>query len=331
MIITKLGKAPRGGKRYENIEPTAVMPKDVSFFDLIKAYVNASKLTKPSRQFVTDKADLHHLVDDEPVVVWFGHSSYLISHKGFKVLVDPVLFGPASPVSFIGHGFTGTTIYTPEDFPEIDLLIITHDHYDHLSYETVLALKGKIKNIITSAGVQSHLNYWGFDSSIITALDWHQSSALNSTVTVTAFPARHFSGRFLTRGKTLWSSFVLELNGVKIFIGGDSGYDKQFKIIGNTHGPFDMAFIECGQYNKNWPEIHMFPEQTAQAATDLKTTVLLPVHWGKFVLSVHAWNDPIKRLMAVAPDKNYQVVTPMLGEVYTLGKEIKNKEWWNFE
>jgi L-ascorbate metabolism protein UlaG (beta-lactamase superfamily) len=135
----------------------------------------------------------------------------------------------------------------------------------------------------------------------------------------------------LTRNNTLWSSYVLTIGTYKIFIGGDSGYDKQFKITGDTYGPFDLAFVECGQYGKDWPNIHMLPEQTAQAALDLKTKILLPVHWAKFTLSTHVWNDPIKRLLQAAEGMPYQIVLPMIGEQYILGTETANKQWWNFE
>jgi L-ascorbate metabolism protein UlaG (beta-lactamase superfamily) len=331
MNMQTLGKNPSGGKEFKNIGPTEVMAADMSYITLIRENMHKPTLVTPSRPLPTIKTDLQALADEKPAVVWFGHSSYLINYNGLNILVDPVLFGTAAPVSFSIKPFPGTTLYKPEDFPSIDLLIITHDHYDHLSYETVLKLKNKIKKIIAPIGVGSHLQYWGFDTALITELDWHMSNSPCDGVDITALPARHFSGRFLKRNRTLWTSYVLKLHEYKIFIGGDSGYDKQFKITGDTYGPFDLAFVECGQYGKNWPHIHMFPEQAAQAALDLKTKILMPVHWSKFSLSVHIWNEPIKRLLAAAASHAYDIVLPMIGEKYILGSEVKNKEWWNFE
>ena len=152
----------------------------------------------------------------------------------------------------------------------------------------------------------------------------------SANIKITATPSRHFSGRGFTRANTLWSSFALELENYKIFIGADSGYDSQFKKIGAHFGGFDLAFLECGQYGKNWPQIHMFPEQTVQAAKDLQAEILFPVHWSKFVLSTHSWNDSIKRLTKEAAIQDQKYVSPLIGEVYILGENYKQTKWWEF-
>ena len=157
--------------------------------------------------------------------------------------------------------------------PAIDVLLITHDHYDHLDYETVTKLRSKVKHVYTSMGVASHLVYWGYDKQIITELDWWQSADIGD-MQLTAAPARHFSGRSVRRFTTLWSSFILSSNDYKIYIGADSGYGNQFKEIGEKYGPFDLAILENGQYNTAWPQIHMFPEETVQASIDLGAKVL---------------------------------------------------------
>jgi L-ascorbate metabolism protein UlaG (beta-lactamase superfamily) len=159
----------------------------------------------------------------------FGHSSYLIKHKGITVLVDPVFSGHASPFSFSVKAFPGSDIYKPEDMPDIDMLIITHDHFDHLDYKAVVTLQPKVKHIYTSLGVVSHLRFWGIPAEKITEFDWWDTQKITDNIQLTAAPARHFSGRKFGRGKTLWSSFILELNGYRIYIGGDSGYDSHFK------------------------------------------------------------------------------------------------------
>jgi L-ascorbate metabolism protein UlaG (beta-lactamase superfamily) len=224
--------------------------------------------------------------------------------------------------------FAGTDIYAVEDFPEIDLLIITHDHYDHLDYETMLKLVGKTKKICTSLGVGAHLAHWGFDESIISELDWWESIKIDSSMEITATPARHFSGRGLVRGKTFWSSFVLQTTDYKIFIGGDSGYDTHFREIGERFGGFDLAILECGQYNDFWANIHTMPEEVVQVAKDINAKVLMPVHWGKFTLSLHAWDEPITRVSTKANAFNQAMTTPMIGEIVTIDSIYPTKKWW---
>jgi len=313
---------------FQNIEPTSLMSDNVSIFKLIKDYSDKPKTVNPPSELPHIKTDLHQLDKEKDLIIWFGHSSYIISLQGFTILVDPVLSGHASPVKFFGKPFPGADNYKLKDFPPIDLLILTHDHYDHLDYKTVSELHKTVKQIITPLGVGSHLEYWGVENGKITELDWWQSSVLNNGFEITSTPSRHFSGRGLTRAKTLWCSFVLNTGKWKLFLGGDSGYDKQFKIIGDKFDGFDLAILECGQYGKDWPLIHMKPEETVLAATELRASVLLPVHWGKFVLSNHPWDEPINRLSAEATAKNQKFITPLIGEPYTIGEDFNSKEWW---
>ena len=233
-----------------------------------------------------------------------------------------------SPFSFSVKAFPGSDIYKSEDMPDIDMLIITHDHFDHLDYKAVVALQPKVKHIYTSLGVVSHLRFWGIPAEKITEFDWWDTQKITDNIRLTAAPARHFSGRKLGRGKTLWSSFILELNGYRIYIGGDSGYDSHFKTIGEKFGSFDIAILECGQYGKDWPLIHMMPEEVVQAAKDLKAKLLLPVHWAKFSLSLHAWNEPIERVVKAAADFDQLITTPMIGEPFVLNKLLPENKWW---
>jgi L-ascorbate metabolism protein UlaG (beta-lactamase superfamily) len=181
---------------------------------------------------------------------------------------------------------------------------------------------------VTSLGVGQHLEYWKINPSKITELNWWEETLVHEQVKLTATPARHFSGRGTRRGKTLWSSFVLELFGIKIFAGGDSGYDNSFRIIGDKFGPFELAILENGQYNKNWPYIHMMPEQVVLAAKDLRAEWLLPVHWGKFALSLHDWNEPAKRVVKAAGESGQKIITPRIGELVTLGENRSWPQWW---
>ncbi len=315
---------------FVNVEPTSVNPNNVSMIKILKDFKNRPKLVKPDREIPFVKTDLLNNHSDKLSVVWFGHSSYLIKSQGLTILVDPVFSGHASPVKFFGKAFAGADYYDAEHLPNIDLLIITHDHFDHLDYRTISKIHPRVKQIVTPLGVGSHLEYWNVDRNKITELDWWNGCHLDSGIEITATPARHFSGRGVKRATSLWASFVLRFHGYKIFIGGDSGYDEQFKIIGNKFNGFDLAFLECGQYGIDWPHIHMTPEETVQAAMDLNTDVLFPVHWAKFVLSTHIWNEPIQRLAEAAKRESQVVVSPLIGESYTLGADHAQKTWWDF-
>ena len=238
-----------------------------------------------------------------------------------------LLSGNASPVKFTTRSFKGSDVYTVGDFPEIDYLFITHDHYDHLDYETVVKLKPKIKKVITGLGVGAHLEYWGYDKNIIFENDWGDELVLDEDFMVNTMPARHFSGRGFKRNGSLWMSFILQTPTMKIYVGGDSGYDHHFAEIGNKFGPFDLAILENGQYDKNWRYIHMMPEEVVQAALDLRANVLLPVHWSNFSLSVHAWDEPIVRVFKEANRKNMALLHPMIGEVVYLKERVPSAAW----
>ena len=339
MLQKVFGKIPAGKRLFEiqqsanykngsfkNIHHTPVMAEDSSFWKTLKSYVNKPKDTRPPIPLPFVKTDLHNLENDAPVIVWFGHSSYLIRINGLTILIDPV-FSNAAPFSFMVKAYPGADIYTVQDMPEIDLLIQTHDHYDHLDYISVSALKPKVKKIITTLGTGSHFEFWGYDPAIITELDWWETTSI-ADIQLTATPGRHFSGRGIARGKTLWAGFILKTPGYTIYIGGDSGYDTHFKEIGSKYGPFDIAMLECGQYNAHWPHIHMMPEETAQAAVDLGAKRLLPVHWAKFTLALHPWNDPIIRVVKKAAELNLAITTPRIGEPVVIGRSYPDAHWW---
>ena len=315
--------------RFQNIEPTAVMREGTSFFKILKDFNNRPASSVPAGSVPARPFSFDNQSSETPLITWFGHSSYMIQHRNFTVLVDPVFSGYASPFPIFGKAFNGTGIFDPVQFPEIDVLLITHDHYDHLDMQTVKALRPKVKQVVTALGVGSHLEYWGYEPEMITELDWWEQISVSNDVQFTATPARHFSGRGLTRAKTLWASFVLLLPGYRLFLGGDSGYDAQFKKIGEQFGPFDLAILECGQYGYDWPAIHMLPEETVQAALDLHAAVLLPVHWAKFRLSNHSWDEPADRVTKSATERKLQLLTPMIGESFSLGTVAATRHWWH--
>lgn len=285
---------------------------------------------EPADTLPSIKTDLKSLPVDETTLIWFGHSSYFIKMNGKTILIDPVFSERASPFQFIGKkAYPIQTPYTLVDFPEtIDLVIITHDHYDHLDSNTIQKLHTRVGRFYTSLGVGSHLEYWGVAPEKITEFDWWDTKTFKPGFEVVATPARHFSGRGLKRNQTIWSSFVLKTDSASIYVGGDSGYDSAFTAIGEKYGPFDLALLECGQYNTMWPNIHMMPEEVAQAAIDLKAKVFMPVHWSKFTLALHRWKDPIERTTKAAEALGATVTTPMIGEPVVLGNELPKKRWW---
>lgn len=316
---------------FQNLSYTSVMSESGSYWEMIKQNLNKPKDATPSKELPSVRTDLKKLEADLPTIVWFGHSSYLIKSKNTNILIDPVFSGSASPISAFVKAFKGADVYKVADIPEIDMLFLSHDHYDHLDYKTILEIAPKVKKFYVSLGVGAHLEHWGISSDKIVEFDWWENVVVSNEINITATPARHFSGRAFTRGKSLWSSFVLKIDGYKIFLGGDSGYDTHFKKIGEQFGPFDIALLENGQYNLLWHNIHTLPEETYLAAKDLKTKVLMPVHWAKFDLAIHSWNEPIKRLLAAAAnDDSLKITTPMIGEPVVLDKNYPSSKWWEF-
>lgn len=326
--LARLRQSPnyRDGE-FRNLSETRVMAPGTSFFKLLRAMWQAPKTLQPAQALPFMRTDLHRLPDDGLVVVWLGHSSYLLKLDGKLILVDPVLSGNASPFSFLIKAFPGTNEYRADDLPDPDVLVLTHDHYDHLDYKTILLLKNRLKQVLCPLGVGAHLEYWGVEADKITEVDWDDRVEL-AGLQFTAVPARHFSGRGLSRARALWTAYVLTGGGFRLFLGGDSGYDAHFKAIGAAFGPFDLAIMEIGQYNDLWPLIHAAPEQTVQAALDLGARLLLPVHWGKFALAFHPWDEPIRRLIARAVGEGLEVTTPLIGEPVTAGANYPRRAWW---
>ena len=275
------------------------------------------------------KTNLHQLDKNEDILVWFGHSSYFMQIDGKRYLVDPVLCGYASPFSFSTRAFNGSNIYTAEDIPDIDFLIITHDHWDHLDYDTIKKIKSKVGLIICGLGIGQHFEHWGYDMNKVIEKDWNEEVLLENNIVIYTTPARHFSGRTFTRNKALWTSFVLKTSNFKIFIGGDSGYDYHFAEIGKKFGEFDLAILENGQYNKSWKHIHLMPNEIAKAAKDLNTKQLLAIHNSKFSLSNHDWDEPLNSISEKCEEENIKLLTPMIGEKVLLNNSNQQfSKWW---
>jgi len=338
----QFGKAPSGARlatirqspnykdgQFQNLSHTPSLAEGVSVYTAMKEFFfDKSKRNKPADVLPSKKTDLLNLDPAKDILVWFGHSSYFIQLDGKKILVDPVLSGSASPVKFTTRSFPGSDVYTACDIPEIDYLLISHDHYDHLDYNSITKLKPKIRKVITGLGVGEHLEHWGYNRNSIIEKDWNEEVNLGDGFVLNTVPSRHFSGRGFKRNISLWLSFVLKTPTMKLFIGGDSGYDHHFASIGKKYGPFDLAILENGQYNKNWKYIHMMPEEVIQAAEELEAKKLLPVHWSKFSLALHAWDDPIIRVTKEGRRRGTTLLHPMIGETVHLKDNASFAPWW---
>lgn len=264
------------------------------------------------------KTDLKGLAPDQDLFVWFGHSSCLLQTNGVRVLVDPV-FHTASPVSFLlGEPFPGTDIYKPEDMPDIDVLLITHDHWDHLDYRTVTALADRIGRVVCPLGVGEHFERWGFVPERLVEMYWHESAEVDCRGVRLVFrclPSRHFSGRTFTRNQSLWASFLVESPSRKVYFAGDGGYDERFRRIGARFPGIDLAVLENGQYNVRWPMVHTMPDELGMAMHDLGARRYVTVHHGKFCISTHPWDEPFENERKSAAAAGVALLAPKIGEV----------------
>lgn len=264
---------------------------------------------------------------DEPKFIWYGHSVLLMRWLDKTILIDPMLGPNASPIGPVKTGrFSQNTLEIIDLLPPIDLLLLTHDHYDHLDLTSILRLKDKTEHWYVALGVGRHLESWGVDSEAIKEFDWWDSADFGS-IHFTFTPSRHFSGRGLTdRAKSLWGGWVMKSENHNLYWSGDGGYGEHFKEVGDKLGPFDFGFMECGQYNEKWHQIHMYPEEAVQAAIDAGVKKALPVHWGGFALAQHHWKDPIERFVEAAQSEHLSICTPKIGSVVSISSATDF--WW---
>lgn len=322
------GRLPRGERlerikrsphyqqgEFRNLSPTLLTTSDKGRFRIMWDFLFSSKEgVYPDRTVAAVKTDLKKLNPEEDLMVWFGHSSYLLQLAGKRFLVDPV-FCMASPVSFVNKPFPGTDIYKPKDMPHIDYLIITHDHWDHLDYRTVKQLKDRVGRVICPLGVGEHFEYWGYEPERLIELDWQESVSLDTNSSVHCLPARHFSGRGLKSNRTLWASFLIETAERKVYIGGDGGYDTHFAEIGRRFPGITLAILENGQYNENWRYIHTMPLYLGKIAKELNAAGVITVHHSKYALSHHPWDEPLKNELKAAQTDSLNLIVPVIGEV----------------
>lgn len=335
----QLGSAGRDGRLMSSSQF-----KNGKFFNTIETRVSTSSGSRWGSliEFFTDqkKREPEIVLPSIPVkvenvgtgeslkVTWLGHSTSLVEMDGQIILTDPVFSDRASPFPFMGpKRFAVRLPIALADLPDIDVVLISHDHYDHLDYPSIKALTNKTSRFFVPLGVGGHLERWGVPKDKIVEMDWWEEQA-SGDLTLAATPARHFSGRWLTRNNTLWASWVIQGKRHRVFFGGDSGYFDGFKQIGEKYGPFDLTLLESGAYNEAWSEIHMMPEETVQAHLDLQGKVLLPIHWGQFNLAMHSWIEPIVRLVTEAESKNVVVATPLIGQTVAENSDVPQTAWW---
>lgn len=315
---------------FSNLSPTPTLTEGYSMGGVMWDFIfKKNPRQKPIKAIPHVQTDLKSIPADSNVVIWFGHSSYYMQVNGLKILVDPVFSGNASPVPGTTKAFEGTNTYGVKDMPEIDYLLISHDHYDHLDYKTIKELNGKVKHVICGLGVGGYFEQWGFKPEIITEHDWDETIDVGNDIKIHTLTARHFSGRTFKRNTTLWLAYLLETPQQKIFIGGDGGFDKHFAEIGKRFGTIDLAILENGQYNVAWHAIHCLPDEVVQAAKDLNAMRVMPVHSGKFALSQHSWDEPLNEVSRLSKLAKIPLVTPVIGEVVWMdNKDQTFKEWW---
>ncbi|MCB0659659.1 MAG: MBL fold metallo-hydrolase [Saprospiraceae bacterium] len=274
---------------------------------------DASEFLKPSK---------------DPKFIWFGHSVVLIRWHDMSILIDPMFGSDASPIGpKRTKRFSNNTLDIISTLPNIDIVLLTHDHYDHLDYESIQLLKAKTKKYIVALGCKRHLEHWGVEAERVVEMDWW-TSLVEGGIRITFTPTRHFSGRGLTSlSKCMWGGWALQSEDANIWFSGDSGYGSHFEEIGKRLGPFDIGFIECGQYCKDWPQVHLFPHEGIQAAKDVGVRIAIPVHWAGFNLSYqHSWFEPAVEFKKSAKQENIIAITPKLGEIFNAQSISEN--WW---
>lgn len=305
-------------------------PSFGEYFSMTWDFLFTGDQRSPDGALPSKKVNLDHFNNPDTNqlnVTWLGHSSLMINIDGYKILTDPVF---EKRVSFFGPTrFNGDVPLNIEEIPNIDVVIISHNHYDHLNGYSIKLLNEKTGRFFVPLGVGAELEGWGVPRAKITELDWWDEIQVNEHLMIAATPAQHFSGRGLSdRYETLWASWVIKSKNHKVFFSGDSGYFDAFKTIGEKYGPFNMTFLESGAYNERWHILHMYPEEAVQANIDLRGDVLHPIHWGTFDLSLHSWFDPIVRLTDAADSLGVTVATPIVGETTVYNTQIPQEKWW---
>ncbi|GAE29349.1 outer membrane protein romA [Halalkalibacter hemicellulosilyticusJCM 9152] len=308
------------------------MGMDVAtMFSLLRDWVSRDEDRHPLDGLPVSSFDWEKIRSEEDSLTWFGHSNFLLSINGKKILIDPMFGDVASPVSFVGSTrFSDDLLHVIDELPPIDAVFITHDHYDHLDYPSIVELIDKVEHFFVPLGVDAHLLEWGVQSENITALNWWDEVEWDG-LTIASVPAQHYSGRGLwDRNQTLWSGWVILGEQTRLFTSGDSSYGPHFGQIGEAYGPFDLTLIEGGQYDERWSYSHMFPEESVQAHIDVNGETMMLMHWGAFTLAYHGWSEPVERALLAAEEQDVHLIAPKIGETVDLEMlDVPISTWWD--
>jgi L-ascorbate metabolism protein UlaG (beta-lactamase superfamily) len=321
----------RDGK-FHNLVPTDMEMPAGTMLGVMWEFLKGGAEREPRAALPTvafDREAWAAVPDSALAVSFFGHSALLLKVDGITVLCDPMFGERASMFPFMGpKRFPYSQPMSLDQLPDVDVVLLSHDHYDHLDHGSILSLKGRVRHWLTPLGVGAHLEHWGVAPESITEMDWWEGGEVG-TLRFSLTPARHFSGRGLNdRFTTLWGSWVVEGRTRRVFFGADSGYSPTFREVGQRHGPFDLVLLECGAYNSRWADIHMMPEETARAAADLRAEVLMPIHWAAFSLAMHPWKEPVERLTAALEGSSVRLLTPRIGKVVVDADPHGSETWW---
>lgn len=327
--LEKVRQSPQwNGRKFQNPHFTAIVTNGRGhWLDTMNLCQGTDKHKKPKSDVPSAKTSLKGLSQTDDVVVWLGHSSLFIQVEGKRFLFDPVLTNKL-PVKPFMRPFPGADVYSPKDIPQVDYLIITHDHWDHLDYHTVKALEDSVGAVYCSLGIGESFAYWGYPEEKIHDMDWNDSVVLDNDIVLYCLPARHFSRRFLDAGKTLWASYLIETPNRKVFVSGDGGYDTHFKAIAERFPAIDLAIMENGQYDKHWEYLHTLPSELPQAIDDLGARKVITYHNSKFALASHPWTEPMELIYRHSRGKPWILLTPRIGERVFLDKQQGFLPWW---
>jgi L-ascorbate metabolism protein UlaG (beta-lactamase superfamily) len=316
--------------KFYNYQPEPSMLKASKIFPVLWEYIVSDSQKTPDTQLPVRQIDFSKInaaKDDELQVTWVGHSSQIINMDGYKILTDPVY---EKSITMVGPTrYNGEAPLEIDELPNIDLVLISHNHYDHLNKYTIEKIHHNVSKFIVPLAVGEQLEAFGVAKDKIIEMDWWEEIQVFHNLKIVFTPTQHFSGRgIFDRNETLWGSFVIMGHHHKIYFSGDSGYFEGFKEIGNKYGPFDLTMMECGAYNEKWRFVHMMPEETVQAHIDLKGNILQPIHWGTFSLALHPWYEPMVRVFKAATERNIQLFTPIVGETVLIDENLKSGKWW---
>ena len=328
--VTPIYKMGKYASPFPPDEPSGITP--------FRAHFQGKKaVTRPPKPLPVNDISISEVFPDDDTglyVTWLGHSSILLQINGIRIFIDPVFTDNISPIPFIKiKRYQAKNPILDIDLPELDAVVISHSHYDHLDKKAIKALKNKTKFFITPENVGKYLEKWGVEEHKIKEFSWWEEGVLygqnEKLLTFICTPARHFSGRGLySINNSLWASFLFFSENLKVFYSGDTSYSFHFKQIGYHYGPMDLALMECGQYNEAWLESHQMPEESVKANLDVQAKYLLPIHWGSFTLAKHDWWEPVERAYTEAEILDIDILTPRVGQTLLINENTITNKWW---